>query len=326
MNLCRSCGIMPYYYYGPGGDAFWLAAPRYDSSITITTEQTGNKTTTTISTPIGDLIDQTEFMPSSSSAAHTKFPVENKKEFDVFRYMIEHRVLEPRLIEGYQERRELWSDYDGLPSIAMPRSPLAAFFYEWAGIMNGVYLMTDYPTEIEEIFALMHEQEEPIIEAVCEIAPPLVHFADNMSSDNMAGFYDDLMAAGHRRRLERFHRAGIPCAVHLDGVVRGLIPKLSGIGFDAIEALTPAPGGDMEIEQMREAACSDNVILWGGVPGILFAPPYTWEDMKNHLEKTLETWRGTRFVLGVADQIPPDGDIRFCSRIAERIGYHSFEK
>lgn len=53
------------------------------------------------------------------------------------------------------------------------------------------------------------------------------------------------------------------------------------------------------------------------LPGILFAPPYTWEVVEAHLEKVHQAWQGTPFVLGVADQIPPDDDAGYCTRIAE---------
>jgi hypothetical protein len=99
--------------------------------------------------------------------------------------------------------------------------------------------------------------------------------------------------------------------------VRGILGQLVAAGFDAIEALTPQPAGDMPVEEMRPLADSDAVILWGGVPGALFAPPYTWRDMEQHVFRVLEAWSGTPFVLGVADQVPPDGDIAFCSGISE---------
>jgi hypothetical protein len=51
----------------------------------------------------------------------------------------------------------------------------------------------------------------------------------------------------------------------------------------------------------------------------MFAPPYKWADMKKHVEKLLEAWSGTPFIVGVADQIPPDGDIQMCKGIWEVI-------
>jgi hypothetical protein len=101
--------------------------------------------------------------------------------------------------------------------------------------------------------------------------------------------------------------------------VRGLLPKLAEVGFDAVEALTPSPAGDLSPSEMRDVAGSSRLALWGGVPGVMFAPPYTWAEMRVHAERTLAAWRGTPFVLGVADQVPPDGDITFCRKIADLI-------
>jgi hypothetical protein len=128
------------------------------------------------------------------------------------------------------------------------------------------------------------------------------------------------MGPAHRRRIERLHAAGIRCAVHLDGTVRGLLPKLAAAGFDAIEAVTPQPAGDLDVGEMRAVAADDRIILWGGVPGVMFAPPFTWRDMEVHVAHVLESWRGQRCILGVADQVPPDGDIAFCRKIAEMVG------
>jgi hypothetical protein len=36
--------------------------------------------------------------------------------------------------------------------------------------------------------------------------------------------------------------------------------------------------------EIHAVAGSDRLILWGGVPGAMFAPPYTWADMQAHLE------------------------------------------
>ncbi|HDY86720.1 MAG TPA: hypothetical protein ENH82_01230, partial [bacterium] len=315
LKLCSDLKILPYYWY----DKFWLGEPEYDKTVQLITKERGYNTRRIWATPAGEIYEELTFLEESCSTAHTKYAVSSREDLDVFRYLLEHRCLRPVCIDDYPERLKLWKQYNGIPSIALPRSPLSAFFYEWAGVQNAVFLITDFPEEVQEIFSIMKEQEEPVLDAVCELAPPIIHFADNLSSDNFTGFYDDYMAEGHKKRIKRFHGAGIKCAVHLDGVVQGLLPKLASVGFDAIEALTPKPGGDMPVESMRAAAQNDSVILWGGVPGILFAPPYRWNDMEKHIYKVLESWSGTRFILGVADQVPPDGNIQFCSKISELI-------
>lgn len=249
----------------------------------------------------------------------TKHFVQSENDLDILVYLIDHRHLAPAALDGYVKRSVQWRSYEGIPAIALPRSPLPSLSYEWAGVQDTVYLLADCRTKVEHLFALMAEQEGPIIDAVCAAAPPVVHFADNLSSENFTGLYDRYLGPHHRWRIDRLHAAGVRCAVHLDGTVKGLLPKLAEAGFDAVEALTPSPAGDLTAREMRDVAGSDRLALWGGVPGVMFAPPYTWQDMRKHVVETLASWRGTPFVLGVADQVPPDGDISFCRRIADLV-------
>ena len=312
----RDLGVMPYYFYGK----FWAGDPRYDGTVQITSETHGHVTTRRIETPVGVLTEESTYLPASCCAGCTKHMVESVQDLDVLLYILAHRHLEPTNLGDYNERQELWRQYDGLPSIGLPRSPLSAFCYEWAGIESMVYLMLDAPDRVRQALALMEEQEAPILEALCDLAPPLVHFPDNLSSDNLTSYYDEYLAPTHRRRIEALHGVGTKCAVHLDGAVAGLLPKLVESGLDAVEALTPQPVGDLSPQQMIDAAESDTLILWGGVPGALFAPPHTWDTMQKHLGNLLACWGDRPFVLGVADQVPPDGDIEFCRRIAELVG------
>jgi hypothetical protein len=317
LRLCADLKVMPYYFYGKDFSSFWAAFPQYRGQVEVETSTSGHAATTIWKTPIGTISQTAEFLPSSCSTALRKHAVATKQDLEALLYLMENRTLVPADMEAYRGRLELWERYRGIPAVAMPRSPLAALFYEWAGIENGVYLMLDNLQTVERIFEVMNEQEKPVIDALCGAEVPLVHFADNLSSDNFTGYYDAYMGPGHRRRIERFHSGGVYCAVHLDGWVEGLLPKVAAAGFDAIEALTPQPGGDLPVEKMREVAGDDKVILWGGLPGVLFAPPYTWTDMEAHLKKLRQAWEGTPFVLGVADQIPPNGDVSYCPRIAE---------
>ena len=217
------------------------------------------------------------------------------------------------------DRGLTWERYDGLPCLCLPRSPLSALCYEWAGVQDLVYLLLDCEDKVLRALDLMEEQEQVVIGALCDLGPPLVHFPDNLSSDNLTSYYDEHMRDRHQRRLAKLHAAGTRCAVHLDGTVAGLLPKLVASGFDAIEALTPHPAGDLTVAEMQDVAGDDRVILWGGAPGAMFAPPYSWDDMEQHVEDLLATWGQRPFILGVADQVPPDGDIEFCRKIAELV-------
>ncbi|MHC4884535.1 MAG: uroporphyrinogen decarboxylase family protein [Planctomycetota bacterium] len=315
LQLHRDLGVMPYYYY----PRFWVGEPRYDETVSITMESRDITTERTWTTPAGTLTETSAFMAESACHGVTRHPVTTVEDLKVLTYLIEHRRLEPVNLNDYDHRRELWADYEGLPCLGLPRSGLPALCYEWAGLENFVYLMMDCEEEVRHLLALMEEQEAPLIDAVCELAPPLIHFPDNLSSENLTGYYDEFLAPSHRRRLDRLHRVGTKAAVHLDGTVRGLLPKLIDAGFDAVEALTPTPAGDLDLTEIASIAEDRTTILWGGMPGALFAPPWSWKDVESHLEAFLAAWGSRPCVLGVADQVPPDGDINFIRRIGERM-------
>ena len=240
--------------------------------------------------------------------------------------LMEHRRLEPTNLQDFRERLDLWAQYDGVPCLGLPRSPLPAFIAEWAGVERGALLLMDHGDEVEEVLRLMTVQEQPVLEAVAELQPPVVHFPDNLSSDNVTSFFDTHMKERYRRRLDLLHAAGVRCAVHLDGTVRGLLPRLAAVGFDAVEALTPQPTGDVAVADMRRLAANDRVILWGGIPGPMFVPPFTWDAVRKHTLELLTAWSGGPFVLGVGDQVPPDGDLDFVRRISDLIRHETAGK
>lgn len=315
LSLCRDLGIFPYYWY----DDFWCGKPKYDESVDVRITQEHHARITSWNTPAGEISEIFSYMPESSSWAYVKHPVSNLEDLKVLCCLIEHRSMEPIDLGAYQKRLIRWRAEGGIPALALPRSPLAAFFYEWAGVVNGVYLLMDYPETVQKLFALMTRQEDVLLDAICAARPPLVHFADNVSADNMAGYFDTYMREVYEHRVEKLHRAGVCCAVHLDGVIKGIIGKIASTGVDAIEALTPVPGGDVQAEEIRKLCGRDDVVLWGGVPGLLFSPPYTRDDVRRHVRSVLDAWKDTPFILGAADQVPADGDISLVRDISEYI-------
>lgn len=114
----------------------------------------------------------------------------------------------------------------------------------------------------------------------------------------------------YKKRVQQLHNAKKYIYVHIDGTLRGVLPLLGETGVDCAQSVTPAPVGDIPVEKLREMA-GPNIILWGGLPGIYFSCQYSEKTLrqmamdiiKHHLE-------GHKFIMGVADQVPPDGDIK----------------
>ncbi len=89
--------------------------------------------------------------------------------------------------------------------------------------------------------------------------------------------------------------------MHLDGYFKSLLPLLSRMPFDGIEAMTPEPQGDVTLEQMRDHI-GDKVVL-DGIPAIFFLPHYPEERIQECVARLVE-YLHPRLVLGISDELP----------------------
>jgi len=123
----------------------------------------------------------------------------------------------------------------------------------------------------------------------------------------------------YRRRTSQLHSAGKLIYVHIDGTLRGLLPLLQETGVDCAQSLTPAPMGDLTVAELRRTAGED-IVLWGGLPGALFSRTYPAETLMGILDEILDSCSDDRrFIVGVADQVPPDGEIQRARMITDVI-------
>jgi hypothetical protein len=303
------CEVYYDYAYGP-----WDA--RYETAE-ITTSEQGHRRVCTWRCSRGSLTQEWRYLPESFCWASLDHPVRQASDLAILREIIDGRRWAPNYAR-YLDRQAALGER-GMPCALLPRAPLAAMIAEWAGVAAMTFLIADAPAEFEETLACLRADLDRGL-AVAEQSPaPLVHFGDNLSAANVAGYFARYLRDDYVKAAARLHRAGKFVAVHLDGVMRGLLDQLAATGVDAIESLTPKPVGDLEIEELRPIA-GNRVILWGGLPGAMFTPPFTQADIDRQVARIRESFeeRG-RFIVGSADQIPPDGDIALVRRVADRL-------
>jgi hypothetical protein len=94
----------------------------------------------------------------------------------------------------------------------------------------------------------------------------------------------------------------------MDGTLAGLLRQESQVGLTFIEAMTPKPVGDLPVSAWAGYRGGSRTIYWGGIPGSYFTPAVSDREFDRHVREVLAVMRDDRrMVLGVADQVPPDG-------------------
>jgi len=276
---------------------------------------------TVFETPIGELRKVERSSKVSYSRAIVEHPVKSESDMRVLRYIIKDQRIEASR-EAYEHQEKSMQDWEGwgIVSSLPPRTALSRLIVEWMGFANVVKLQWRAKEEFDETIQAMCEMDDPIYEAIEEAPAEFVYFGENLSSDlispTMFRTYHDPY---YRKRVAQLHSAGKRIYVHIDGGLRGLLPLLGPTGVDCAESLTPAPFGDMAIADFRKKA-GEGIILWGGLPGVLFSKAYPEEMLRRTLNEVIDNYsQDPRFIVGVADQVPPDGEIERVRMVTDTI-------
>jgi hypothetical protein len=287
---------------------------QYDN-VTVTHEQAGAVTTTRWQTPVGELRGQTQFSEQTCASAPVRWAVRTPEDLRVLRYIAQATRITPDYGD-YVEQQHLAGD-QGHPSVFPPRSPISQLLAEWTGVVNLTYLVADAPEAVQETVTALENAAEGAFTALLGCDAPWVEFADNLSGEVITPFFKRYQYDYYVRRLAQLHGAGKVVGVHLDGTMRGILPLLVEVGMDFIESITPQPTGDVGVEELRDLA-GPRVILWGGLPGAMFAPPFTEAMMRRQVDKILEHhWPSANFILASADQVPPNGEMELVRQVGE---------
>jgi hypothetical protein len=273
-------------------------------------------------TPVGTISQVHQFEPVGCCWAYREYPLKTVEDLKVLRFIFEHQTVTPNY-ETQLRQIELWGDI-GTPASIPPRSPLAQLIVIWMGVQNTVYAMADDIVEVEKTLEVLDASDDPIYDAIEKSPATMVYFGENITSEVVTPtLFSKYYAPYYRKRVPGLHKAGKYIFVHVDGTVRGVLQLMGDTGVDCAQSLTPAPVGDCTVSEMRELA-GPNLILWSGVPGALFSPVYEEKVLRQTVAECIEEFRRNwRFIIGICDQLPPDGmleRVRLVSDLIEEAG------
>jgi uroporphyrinogen-III decarboxylase len=148
---------------------------------------------------------------------------------------------------------------------------------------------------------------------------------ENLSSEVVGpALFEQFMRPYQSEWAREIRAAGKFSCIHLDGTLKGLLREECAVGLTFIEAMTPAPVGDLAVEDWAGFTGPTDTLFWGGVPGGFFTPIVSDRDFDAHVRSVLRVMRtAPRYVLGVADQVPPSGlesRVRRVSELVEEMG------
>jgi hypothetical protein len=297
---------------------YWPFRTLCDGSIEIEEGWEDNIRYRRIHTPVGDLEEQWKYLAVSFSESPYVHLVKDVADLRTIRYWHEHTYYEPNY------GRAVWLGDNvgdlGVVLCYVPRSPLMQMVVEYAGLTTTVDLWINAHEELTETLAVIEEAHNRAAELSLASPAECLMIPENLSAEMIGRrLFDEYMREYETRWNERIRQAGKFSFVHMDGTLRGLIGAVASTGFRVIEAFTPAPVGNVDVREIRQMV-EPQTIMWGGIPGAFFSPVMSEEDFETHVRLVLDVMTThPGFVLGVADQVPPDALYHRVKRVSKLV-------
>jgi len=277
--------------------------------------------TTEYRTPLGTISKKDEF--STAEGPWIRYEVEklfkSEKDYPIIKYIMEHTVPVENF-EAFQKiRKEVGEDGMVMTGAVGLWSAPQRVMREIIGYEQFFYELADHPAEVEELIEVMKDLERRKYKVAMGCDLELFNICANWSDDIQTPVFRKYFTPWFKEVTDFLHAHGRLAMVHVDGEMRRLNPLLRETDIDVAEAITPAPQSLVPMTEFRREL-GDNMIIWGGIPSILFEPMYSDENFDAFVKNLLkEMAPGYRFIVGMGDNLPFDGDIDRVGRVVELI-------
>ena len=283
----------------------------------------GNKRFREIITPKGTLKECWQYLETSFSEGHAEYLVKSASDLPAYRYVIENTRFEADY--EFAEKRIQQIGDQGVLLCYTPRSPFMHMLAMDAGINNIMMTYMEDPDAFSDLIEVMKQKFTEAAEITIASPAEIVMTPENLSAEMVGpNFFELYMRDIQTRWSDMIKAAGKFSCIHMDGTLRALLKEEMSVGLTFIEACTPAPVGDVSMAELNEYLDGNSTILWGGIPGVYFTEKVPLEEFDRFIveEVLLAMKSEPRYVLGVADQVPPDGLESRVARVRELVDTH----
>ena len=296
-------------------DEAWLHLRQKTVEVTSVLEDEKRKRQTW-HTPIGELSQLLHYDEWNISPHIVEYRVKQPEDLKILRYILEDETWHWDE-DTYQEYLNKFGDY-GAPQFYFRRSPVQNLIISEMCFEQAIYFMIDHPKLLEEYVEFETAADDAMYDELCSCPDQILNFGENIDGSlNPPRIWKEHLAPYYTKRTEQLHAAGKYVYIHVDGTMKPLLPHMQDCPWDAIEAATPIPQGDVTLEEIKESL--GDLILLDGIPALYFLPEqYPMEDLIKCVRRVVELFY-PRLVLGVSDEVPPDSDIERVRFVGELI-------
>jgi len=294
------------------------AAIQGNVKITVNLDKKTGELSCVYETPVGILKEKYLF---TNTSPFIPFPVEHKikkkEDLKIYKYLLENVKHKP-CFEGFQKEADYIGD-DGLATASGPSTPLLRLLQRDMGVERFYYFLSDYPKEMEEILAIMHERNKEIYRTIAESPAEVVIGYENTSTTLLSPkIYERFCLRQINEYADIVHEKGKIFLTHMCGKLSKLMDLLDKGKQDGIVDVTPFPTGDLDIAEAIKVLGKTKIIM-GGIDPTAFTK-LSVEGIRKYVKELLQKVApGNNFILGSGDATPYDTPLENLKAVTEVI-------
>jgi hypothetical protein len=265
-------------------------------------------------TPRGTL-RQAESIGGGLGAHITEYPIKTIEDLDVMKYMLENTKVE-FLKENFEKAEQQFGNRC-VASTYILKSPYQKLVTQFIGFTKLIILLKRVPSKLENFMKFLEQWDDQLYDQLSKSPLEIINFGENLDANlSPPPYFEKYLLPYYEKRVKELHQSGKYCHIHIDGSLRDFLPYFENLPFDGLEALTAKPQGDVSLEEIKESI--GNKILLDGIPSILFLKEYSYDYVREYTHRVLDLF-SPRLILGISDELSPNGDIRKVEMISEII-------
>jgi len=244
------------------------------------------------------------------------FPVKTIQDLRVATDLVERQHFRANLAK-FQEAAERVG-HRGEPTIFLSSSGFTALIKDFCGLPGTCYLLADHPAEVEAHLEACDRRDDRLIDAALQLPCRIFNLGDHANNEfTPPPILKRYLLPRWQRISERLHKHNRFVHTHWDGNSRLMLPYLQETGLDGVEALPPAPMGDMTLEEIK-AAVGDGMVCLDLLPAIHFLSHYSMKECIEFTRRVIDMF-APKLILGISDEISQVGEIEKVEAITELV-------
>jgi hypothetical protein len=291
----------------------------YSPEVTRTERQEGEHFIVTLKTPKGELSTVHRDIWRDGELLNRRicgFPIKTVEDLEAATDLVERERFHANL-EAFREAEQRVGQR-GEPTLFLSSSGFTELIKTGAGLPNTIYLFHDHPSRVEAHLEACDRRDDRLIDEALKFPCRIFNLGDHATNEfTPPPILKRFLLPRWQRISARLHAHGRFVHTHWDGNSRLLLPFLKETGLDGVEALPPAPMGDMTLEEIK-AAVGDKIVCLDLLPAIHFLSHFSLQETLDFAKRVIDMF-APRLILGISDEISQVGEIEKVEAITELV-------